>query len=78
MFVCCACVCVLCDVSLDLFVNSFDICILDPSYMPGTGNSAVTKADTAFISLKKSKSRVVRDMCMKVIYPGLSVCLGVY
>lgn len=45
---CCVCLCVLRSVSMDLFVNSFSIYILN-TYMPGAGDSAVTKADTACI-----------------------------
>ena len=40
------CLCVLCGMSTDLFVNLCLICVLNTSRMPDTGDSAVTKADT--------------------------------
>lgn len=70
MFVCCACMCVLCDISVDLFVHSFNICILNTSYM--------LRGKIQSLLLKNSQSRAVRGMYIKVNYLGLSVCLGVY
>lgn len=61
-----------------LFVNSFLLCVLNTSCMPDTRDSAVTKADTVFVSLKNSQSRLVRAMCTKVNCPVLSMGLDVY
>lgn len=62
--------CVICDISVDLFVYSFNICMLDTSCMLG--------GKIQSLLLKNSPSRAVRGMYIKVNYLGLSVCLGVY
>lgn len=70
MFVCYVCLCILYGVSEDPFVHSFNACMLKTSCMLG--------GKIQSLLLNNSQSRVVRGMCIKVSYLGVSVCLGVY